>query len=180
MNTIRLHDKEFELYIPSYTIQSRVKNLAEKISEDMTHHTPLFIGVLNGAFLFCADLFKHITIECEISFIKVSSYKGTDSKGKIKNLIGLNEDVNGRDVIFVEDIIDTGMTARFLNDEINKFNPKSITWASLLLKPDKLIQPINIKYLGFEIPNDFIVGYGMDYDGLGRNLQDLYVLKNKL
>ena len=178
MKTITLHDKEFELYIPSYTIQSRVKGLAEKISEDMNQKTPLFIGVLNGAFLFCADLFKHITIECEISFIKVSSYKGTNSEGKVKNLIGLNEDVNGRDVIFVEDIIDTGITAAFLTDEINKFNPKSIVWASLLSKPNSLINPINIKYLGFEVPDDFIVGYGLDYKGLGRNLQDIYRIKN--
>ncbi len=179
MNTIKLHDKEFELYIPSHAIQGRVKRLAEKISEDMEQKTPLFIGVLNGAFLFCADLFKNITIPCEISFIKVSSYHGTGSDGKIKNLIGLNENVNDRHVVFVEDIIDSGNTANFLTDEINKFNPKSISWASFLLKPNSLIFPININYLGFEVPNDFIVGYGLDYNGLGRNLNDLYVLKNQ-
>jgi hypoxanthine phosphoribosyltransferase len=178
MKTIKLHDKEFELYIPSYTIQNKVQVLAEKISEDMNSKTPLFIGVLNGAFLFCADLFKHITIKCEISFIKVSSYHGTNSEGKVKSLIGLNETVNDRDVIFVEDIIDSGITAQFLNAEINQFHPKSVTWASLLLKPESLIHPLKISYLGFEIPNDFIVGYGMDYNGLGRNLQDIYVLKN--
>ena len=177
MKTIKLHDKEFELYIPAHVIQSKVQLLAETISLEMKYQTPLFIGVLNGAFLFCADLFKHITIECEISFIKVSSYVGTNAEGTIKNLIGLNENVNGRRVIFVEDIIDSGNTAQFLTNEINKFQPLSVSWASFLLKPKALKHDIKVNYLGFEVPNEFLVGYGLDYKGLGRNLNDLYAIK---
>ena len=178
MKTIKLHDKEFERYIPSHIIQNKVQELAKKMNEDMRGKTPLFIGVLNGAFLFCADLFKQMTIDCEISFIKVSSYIGTNSEGILKNLIGLNENVNGRHVIFVEDIVDTGTTARFLTDEIDKFQPQSVSWASLLVKPNSMIHPIAIKYQGFNVPDEFLVGYGLDYKGLGRNLNDLYAIKN--
>ncbi len=178
MKTIKLHDKEFERYIPAKVIQNRILELAKIINNDLAGRTPLFIGVLNGAFLFCADLFKNISIECEISFIKVSSYDGIKKEG-IKTLVGLDESVKGRDIIFVEDIVDSGATALFLNDEIQKFQPKSVLWASLLLKPKALQHDITVTYLGFEVPNEFLVGYGMDYRGLGRNLNDLYVIKNE-
>jgi hypoxanthine phosphoribosyltransferase len=136
----------------------------------------MFICVLNGSFIFAADLFRKISIEAEISFIKVSSYSGTQSTGVIKSILGINESLAGRMVVVVEDIVDTGDTAVHLLDELKKQNPEKIFFASLLLKPLALRQEIKIDYLGFEVPNDFLIGYGLDYDGLGRNLEDIYKL----
>ena len=133
--------------------------------------------MLNGAFLFMADLFKNITLDCEISFIRVSSYNGTESSGKIKNVIGLNENISGRDIIVVEDIVDTGDTAKHLFDELKKHNPASVRLATFLFKPKALKQKLEPDYAGFEIEPAFVVGYGLDYDGFGRNLNDIYVLK---
>ena len=158
-------------------IQLRVLSIAEKINKDYQGKTPLFLGVLNGAFLFMADLFKGINLECEISFIRVSSYSGTSSTGQLKNIIGLNDNISGRDIIVVEDIVDTGDTMKYLLDELQKSNPASVRLATILFKPAALKQNVKPDYVGFEIPLAFVVGYGLDYDGLGRNLNDIYVLK---
>jgi hypoxanthine phosphoribosyltransferase len=142
---------------------------------DYENKCPILIGVLNGSFLFMADLLKELTIACEIGFIRVSSYKGTESSGEIKQAFGLPDDLENRDVIIVEDIIDTGFTAKYIVDEVKKQNPASIAVCSLLYKPAAMKQKIEeIKYIGFEIPNEFVVGYGLDYDGLGRNLTAIY------
>jgi hypoxanthine phosphoribosyltransferase len=138
---------------------------------------PVLIGVLNGSFIFLSDLVKTISIPIEVSFVKVSSYSGTSSTGVIKNLLGLDIDLQNRSVIIIEDIIDTGLSMKHLLEMILKENPKRVAIATLLLKPDALSHPLNINYIGFEIPNKFVVGYGMDFDGLGRNLPELYQLK---
>lgn len=163
--------------IASEKIQLRVKDIASEINTQYHGKQPLFLGVLNGAFLFMADLFKNINLQCEISFIKVTSYVGTASSGQLKNLIGLNENVSGRDIIVVEDIVDTGDTMKYLLDELKKQNPASVKLATILFKPEALRQDVKPDYVGFEIPPAFVVGYGLDYDGLGRNLNDIYVLK---
>lgn len=178
MKSIKIIDKEFQVLISANEIEQRVKSIAGKINCDYKGKKPLFLGVLNGAFLFMADLFKSISLECEISFIRVSSYAGTESSGTVKNVIGLNEKITGRDVIIVEDIVDTGDTAKYLFDELKKHNPSSVKLATFLFKPKALKQNIQPPdYTGFEIEPEFVVGYGLDYDGFGRNLNDIYVLK---
>jgi hypoxanthine phosphoribosyltransferase len=177
MENITIKDKTFEISISAETIQKRISELAYRISHDLEGKCPLFICVLNGAFIFAADLFKRISIDAEINFIRVSSYSGTQSTGLVKSVLGMNESISGRYVILVEDIVDTGDTAVYLLDEMKKLNPEKIFFASLLLKPKALRQEIKIDYLGFEVPNDFLVGYGLDYDGIGRNYQDIYKLK---
>jgi hypoxanthine phosphoribosyltransferase len=177
MSAVKIKDKEFVLMIPADKIQSRVKSIAQEINNNYNGKQPLFLGVLNGAFLFMADLFKNINLQCEISFIKVTSYSGTSSSGQIKNLIGLKENISGRDVIVVEDIVDTGDTMKYLLDELKKQNPASVKLATILFKPAALRQDVKPDYVGFEIPPSFVVGYGLDYDGFGRNLNDIYVLK---
>lgn len=137
---------------------------------------PLLLAVLNGSFVFAADLMRHITIPCEISFVKLASYEGTVSTGKVVEVMGLNEDITGRDIIIVEDIVDTGKTMERMLDTLGTRNPNSLHICTLLLKPEKLKIPLNIEYAAMEIPNDFIVGYGLDYDQDGRNLRDIYTL----
>ncbi len=177
MDLITIKDKTFGVSIKSEVIQERISELSAQISRDLKGKKPLFICVLNGAFIFAADLFKRITIDAEINFIRVSSYSGTQSTGIVKSLIGMNESIEGRTVVIVEDIVDTGDTAVYLIDELKRLNPEKIYFASLLLKPKALRQKIHIDYLGFEVPNDFLVGYGLDYDGIGRNYQDIYKLR---
>lgn len=176
MKSITVRDKTFELSISSETIQKRIEELAARISNDLKGKCPLFVCVLNGSFIFTADLFKRISIEAEITFIRVSSYQGTQSSGVIKSIVGINDSLAGRTIVISEDIVDTGDTAIYLIDEIKKQNPEKIYFASLLLKPKALRHDIKVDYTGFEVPNDFLVGYGLDYDGLGRNLQDIYKL----
>lgn len=176
MSTITIREKNFKICLSSEKIQNRISELAKQISSDLNGTRPLFICVLNGAFIFTADLFKRITTEAEVTFIRVSSYEGMQSSGVVRNLVGISESLSGRTIVLVEDIIDTGDTAVYLIEEIRKQNPAKIYFASLLLKPKALRQKINIDYLGFEVPNDFLIGYGLDYDGLGRNLQDIYML----
>ncbi len=176
MERVTIRDKSFEISISSDIIQKRISELASQISIELNGKCPLFICVLNGSFIFAADLFKRVTIEAEVTFLRVSSYEGTESTGVVKNIVGINEPLEGRTVVLIEDIVDTGDTAVYLFDEIKKQNPDKIYFASLLLKPKALRQKIKIDYLGFEVPNDFLVGYGLDYDGLGRNLQDIYTL----
>lgn len=177
MSVVKIHDKEFETFIESERIQSRVKEIAAMINIEYNGKRPIFIGILNGALLFMADLVKHISIECELALIKVSSYSGTQSTGNVRSLIGLKESIKGRDVIIVEDIIDTGDTALYIINELKQQEPASLKFATILFKPLALKQDIKPDYVGFEIPPDFVVGYGLDYNGLGRNLNDIYKLK---
>ncbi|MGL5261042.1 MAG: hypoxanthine phosphoribosyltransferase, partial [Bacteroides sp.] len=137
---------------------------------------PLFISVLNGSFMFTADLMKHITIPCQVSFVKLASYEGVASTGQVKEVIGLNEDITNRTIVIVEDIVDTGLTMQRLLDTLGTRNPKDIYIASLLVKPEKLKVDLNINYVAFNIPNDFILGYGLDYDGYARNLRHIYTV----
>lgn len=176
MSKIKILDKTFRTFIPKEEIQQRVKAVAEKLNKDMDGKNPLLLAVLNGSFIFAADLMRNITIPCEISFVKLASYQGTTSTGKIKEVIGLNEDLTDRTVVIVEDIIDTGSTMRQMIESLGTRNPKSVHICSLLVKPGKLQVPLNIEYAAMEIPNDFIVGYGLDYDQQGRQLEDIYVL----
>ena len=176
MSKIKILDKTFRTFIPKEEIQQRVKAVAEKLNKDMDGKNPLLLAVLNGSFIFAADLMRNITIPCEISFVKLASYQGTTSTGKIKEVIGLNEDLTDRTVVIVEDIIDTGSTMKQMIESLGTRNPKSVHICSLLVKPGKLQVPLNIEYAAMEIPNDFIVGYGLNYDQQGRQLEDIYVL----
>jgi hypoxanthine phosphoribosyltransferase len=176
MSVIKVHDKSFETYLADETIQQRVKEIATAINHDYTGRKPLFIAILNGSFMFAADLYKQLTIEAEICFIKLASYKGMKSSGKVITTIGLEEDLFGKDVIIVEDIVDTGKTLhRFLPKLVHQ-QPKSLKIVTLLHKPEATEYPLVLDYVGFSIPNKFVVGYGLDYDGLGRNLREIYQL----
>ncbi|HAN18457.1 MAG: hypoxanthine phosphoribosyltransferase [Bacteroidetes bacterium GWC2_33_15] len=180
MKKIKLKDKEFGVSIPSEDIQKVIVNLAKKINTDFKDaEIPLFISILNGSFMFTADLLKHIDFNCEITFLKLSSYQGTSSTGNVKELIGINENIKGRKIIVLEDIVDTGITLEQIVNELEKYNPEEIRVSTLLFKPAAYQKNINIDYVGMEIPNDFIIGYGLDYDGLGRNLADIYTLIQK-
>lgn len=174
MGNIRVLDKEFKLYISEETIKARIAEIATSIREDLADKNPLFIVVLNGAFIFAADLLRETNIACEINFIRLSSYEGTNSTGKMKNIMGLDKNIEGRSVVIVEDIIDTGLTMEYLCKTIAKSNPAEIRIASLFVKPGKLQTDIKTDYKCFDIDNDFIVGYGLDYDGVGRNLKNIY------
>jgi hypoxanthine phosphoribosyltransferase len=176
MTSIRVHDKTFVPYLSAVTIADKVKLLAAQISEDYEGKKPLFIAVLNGSFLFAADLFRNLTIEAEISFIKLASYKGTTSTGNVVTAIGLEESLHERHVILVEDIIDTGKTLHGFLPQLQHQGTASIRVAALLTKPEALLYPVHADYSGFEIPNKFVVGYGLDYDGLGRNIPEIYQL----
>jgi hypoxanthine phosphoribosyltransferase len=177
MHSIRLGDKTFIPYITEEKIRAAVKNVAGQINADLEGKHPLFLVVLNGSFLFAADLVRDVKLECEISFVKLASYAGTESSGKIKELVGLNENIAGRDVIIVEDIVDTGNTIVHIVGQLKQLSPASIRIATLLFKPEAYKKEIPVDYRGLEIPNAFIVGYGLDYNGLGRNLRDIYVIK---
>ena len=176
MSRITIKDLTFETSIPEATILERVERVAEKLNKDMADKTPLFLAVLNGSFMYASDLMKFINIPCEISFVKVASYAGTESSGKVTEVIGLNEDITGREIVIVEDIVDTGHTMERMLEILKKKNPANIHISTLLLKPGKLQVPLDIEYAAMEIPNDFIVGYGLDYDQQGRNLRDIYTL----
>lgn len=179
MEKIQVLDKQFRPYIPEAEVKKRVAAMAAQISSDMEGRNPLFVAILNGAFVFAADLFRDISVPAEISFVKVSSYMGTDTTGSVSDLIGLTEDIAGRTVIVVEDIVDTGLSMKHVLEMLQAKKPAEVRIAALLLKPDKLEVSLNIDYCGFKIPNDFILGYGLDYDGYGRNLRDIYVLDTK-
>lgn len=176
MSRITIKDLTFETSIPEATILERVERVAEKLNKDMADKNPLFLAVLNGSFMYASDLMKFINIPCEISFVKVASYAGTESSGKVTEVIGLNEDITGREIVIVEDIVDTGHTMERMVEILKKKNPANIHISTLLLKPGKLQVPLDIEYAAMEIPNDFIVGYGLDYDQQGRNLRDIYTL----
>lgn len=176
MNRIQIKDKSFEISIPETRILERIKMVADKINADMADKNPLFLAVLNGSFVFAADLMRMITIPSEISFVKLASYQGTTSTGVIKEVIGINEDLTDRHVVIVEDIVESGLTIKRMIETLGTRNPASIEICTLLLKPDRLTVPLDIKYVAMEIPNDFIVGYGLDYDHQGRNLRDIYTV----
>lgn len=179
MSTIQIKDKSFTTFITEDEILKEVSRVADEINRDLEGAEPLFLSVLNGSFMFTADLMKRVNIPCEISFVKLASYQGTSSTGKVKELVGLNEDIEGRTVVIVEDIIDTGFTMERLVETLRARNPKDIRIATLLVKPDKLQVKLDIDYVAMNIPNDFIVGYGLDYDGKGRNYRDIYTVVNE-
>lgn len=174
MKTVQVKDKQFELFISEDKLQYEIKRIADSICNDYLGKSPLFLVILNGSFMFASDLFKNIQLPVEISFIKVSSYSGVASTECVKELIGLNEDIEGRDIIIVEDVVDTGLTMKDALALINAKNPSSVSICTLLFKPNKLQVKLDVKYVAMEIPDDFIVGYGLDYDGYGRNLRDIY------
>lgn len=175
MATVKILDKDFELFIPYEKIRSVIERIADEMNENLEGKNPLFLCILNGSFMFAAEIFKRITLlDAEITFVKLSSYQGTSTTGQIKELIGLNEDLTGRTVVILEDIVDTGITIAKTIGQIQSMNPAEIQVATLLLKPDALQKEVYLDYVGFEIPNDFIVGYGLDYAGRGRNLIDIY------
>ena len=176
MSVVKIKDKTFKTSIPEAQILERVKAVAERINTDMADKNPLLLAMLNGSFVFAADLMREITVPCEISFVKMSSYQGTSSTGKVKQLLGLNEDIKGRTVIIVEDIVESGLTLKTLLEILKEKEPADVQICTLLFKPDCLQVPLDIKYVAMEIPNDFILGYGLDYDQQGRNLRDIYTV----
>ena len=176
MSTIRVHDKEFAPSIPAEEIMAQVRRVAGEINKDYEGQQPLFLVVLNGAFVFAADLMREISVPAEVSFVKLASYEGTSSTGTVREVIGLNTDITGRPIIIVEDIVESGITMAHMIETLKKQNPKSIDICTLLLKPEKLEVKLDIRYVAMEIPNDFILGYGLDYDGLGRGLKDIYTI----
>lgn len=177
MSLIQVHDKKFTPYIDAATIEQRIREVAEAINQDYAGKRPIFIAILNGSFMFASDLFKHISIEAEICFIKLASYKGTKSTGNVITSIGLDEPLVDRHVIIIEDIVDTGNTLHKFLPQLHNQQPASLKIASLLHKPEALeYKELVIDYLGFSVPNKFLLGYGLDYDGLGRNLAEIYQL----
>lgn len=174
MEKIKVKDKEFALYISCAEIEKQIDTTAAVINTELADKNPLFVVVLNGAFIFAADLLRKITIPCEVNFIRVSSYEGVNTTGQVKEFLGLNQNIENRTVVIVEDIIDTGITMSMLLDTLGKKNPADIRVSSLFVKPGKLQVDLKIDYHCFNIDNDFIVGYGLDYDDAGRNLPDIY------
>jgi hypoxanthine phosphoribosyltransferase len=176
MSRVTIKDKTFEVSIPEAQVKERVRELAQQMSRDLEGKNPLFLGVLNGAFIFAADLMREMTIPCEISFVKLASYQGTTSTGTIQEVIGINEDLTGRTVVIVEDIVESGLTIKRMMEQIGTRNPASVQVCTLFFKPEKLKEDLMLDYVAFSIPNDFIVGYGLDYDQQGRQLRDVYSL----
>jgi hypoxanthine phosphoribosyltransferase len=174
MKTILVKDKEFKLSIKAEEINDAVESIALQLNRDLKGKNPIFLVVLNGAFIFAADLYRKIEIESEISFVKLASYSGTESTSEVKELIGLNEKLRGRTVVILEDIIDTGTTMQYLINKLMYLGVSEVLLVALLFKPSAFREDFRIDYLGLEIPNDFIVGYGLDYDGFGRNYADIY------
>jgi hypoxanthine phosphoribosyltransferase len=176
MSTIKVHDKYFKPYIPAADVEKEIVRIAACLNNDYAGRKPLFIAILNGSFMFASDIFKHLTVDAEICFIKLASYKGTKSSGQVITAIGLDMDLFGRDVVVIEDIIDTGKTLTTFSQQLKHQQPHSLKVCALLHKPEATEYPITIDYLGFTVPNKFLLGYGLDYDGLGRNLPEIYQL----
>ena len=174
MEVIKVLDKRFKKFISNEEINHAIDKVADEINADMKDKNPLFIVVLNGAFMFAADLFKKVDIPCEISFVKLSSYVGTHTTSTVRELIGLDKILEGRNVILIEDIIDTGITMNVTIPKLKELKAKDVKIATLLFKPEAFQKDYKIDYVGMEIPNDFIIGYGLDYDGYGRNYPDIY------
>lgn len=175
MNKIQVDGKDFEIFLENETISKRTRLIGVQLNVDYENRCPVLIGVLNGSFVFMADLLKEMDIACEIGFIRIATYKGTSSTGAIKEAFGLPDDLKDRDVIIIEDIVDTGFTLNYILEKVKAQDPASVQVCSLLFKPTALKAPIpELTYVGFEIPNEFVVGYGLDYNDLGRNLKDIY------
>lgn len=176
MDVVKVKDKEFKLLLSEAKIKESIKKIANKINSDLEGKNPLFLAVLNGSFMFAADLMKEITIPCEICFVKLASYQGMESGGKVKEVFGLTERIDGRTVVIVEDIVDSGRTMQQLLASLSSRNPAEIRIATFLFKPESLQCDLELDYVAFEIPNDFVVGYGLDYDGYGRNFGEVFSL----
>jgi hypoxanthine phosphoribosyltransferase len=174
MQKVKVQDKEFELYLQENEILASIDSIAQKLNKDLKGKNPLFIAILNGAFMFASELFKRLDLDCEISFVKYSSYAGTSTTGIVSSLIGADESVTGRNVVILEDIVDTGITMEKVVRDVKAHDPESVRIATLLYKPAAFQKDYPIDYVGIEIPNDFIVGFGPDYNGYGRNLKDIY------
>lgn len=177
-NSVKLHDKEFEIYMPESEIAEITKQMAEAIDRDYEGKQPIVLSILNGSFIFAADLVRHFSFPMTIEFVRYSSYEGTQSTGTIKQILGLKSDIKGQDLLIIEDIVDTGNTLSKALVELQSHEPASLRVASLLLKPDALQHDLHVDYIGKSIPNDFVVGYGLDYDELGRDLPAIYKLKS--
>jgi len=176
MKEISILDKKFREYLTEKVIQKRIRELAMQVNKDLAGKEVVFLGILNGAFLFAADLFRHISFPARISFVKLASYEGTSSSGSIKELIGWNEDIKNKTIVIVEDIVDTGNTLERIMGELVIRKVAEVRIAAMLLKPAAYTKDIHLDYVGFEIPNDFVIGFGLDYDGYGRNLPSVYAL----
>ncbi len=179
MKTIKVLDKEFEISIPKEKIQGRVQELADELSWDYRDMNPVFLGILNGSFMFASDLFKKITIDAQITFLKLASYQGTSTTGTVKQLIGLHQDIAGQHVIVLEDIVDTGITLDNILRQLSGYQPASVKVVTLLFKPDSCQKELDPDYIGFRISNEFIIGYGLDYNGFARKYEDIYVLRKQ-
>ncbi len=177
MSKITLYDKEFSLFITADKIQAEVQRIADRINTELGNEDVIFIGILNGAFMFASDLVRKIDFNVQVTFVKLTSYSGQSSTGIVKRLIGITEDLKDKTVVIIEDIIDTGNTIESIIGQIKGFRPRQIFVATLLLKPDLYSKELNIDYVGFRIPKNFVVGYGLDYNGFGRNLRNLYALE---
>lgn len=176
MNRIKLQDKWFKVMIPASEIDQAVSRVAEQLDERYKGHTPIFLGVLSGSFLFLSDLVRKISFDSQLAFVKISSYEGTESTGEVKQQLGIDFDIEGRDIIIVEDIVETGNSMNYLLDYLKAKNPASISICTLFFKPEKFLYDYKIDYTALSIGNEFIVGYGLDYNQLGRNLKDIYVV----
>ena len=173
---IKVRDKQFELFISEDSIQREVRRIAEEMNRDLADKDPIFLGILNGAFMFASDLYKQLTFPCQITFLKLASYSGTQSTGSVKQLIGINLDLKDRFVVVLEDIVDTGVTLETIIRQLSGYEPSDIRVATFLHKPEATVREVKLDYVGMEIPNDFILGYGLDYDGYGRNFREIYQL----
>ncbi len=173
---IKVLDLTFETTITQEKIKGEVTRIAAEMNQDLAQKNPIFLGILNGAFMFASDLFKQITIPCQITFLKLASYEGTQTSGTVKQLIGINQDLKDRTVVILEDIVDTGITLDTIIRQLSGYQPKEILVATMLHKPDALQKEVKLDYVGFEIPNEFVLGYGLDYNGYARNLPEIYTL----
>ncbi len=175
---VTVHDKEFCELISGEEVARRVKEIADRMNQELADKNPLFLAVLNGSFFFAADLLRNLNFLSEISFVKLASYQGTHSVGKIRELIGLNESLRDRYIVILEDIVDSGLTMQYLMEKLQEYQPQAVKIAALLFKKEALKVPLQIDYVGFEVPNIFLLGYGLDYNQLGRNLPGIYALKS--
>lgn len=174
---ITIKDKQFDLFIEHEVIKHEIRRVAQQINMELVDRNPIFLAVLNGAFMFAAELMKEVSIPCEITFVRLASYQGTTSTNQVEEVLGLNEDIEGRLVIIVEDIVDSGATMASLLQELTRYKPEEVKIATLLFKPAAMKKKLQLDYVALEIPNDFIVGFGLDYNGYGRNLKDIYKVK---
>jgi len=177
MNVIQVHDKKFRPFIPFKKIEEQTIRIANEINHDLKDQTPLFLSILNGSFMFAADLLKHVTLDCEISFVKLASYSGTTSTENVRQLIGFDEDIYGKTIVVIEDIIDSGLTMERVLEQLSDLGAHDVRVATLLFKPNAFKRDYEVHYKGFDIGNEFIIGYGLDYNRQGRNLKDIYIIE---